>query len=234
MTKLLDIPVQVECLIRQRINRFVVEVEVEGKTRRAHINNTGRLREFLVSGRKAFCIPKDTPKTQYQLFAVEEGGLAALIDTALQMRAFEQLVSLGIKPWDNFRILRRSPRLYSSVFDYEFERLGEDILVEVKSAVLRENSYAMYPDCPTERGRRQIKELIRHVESGRKGLIVFIAALPNVEAFKPYVEGDSEVARLLRIAKDTGVEIRAISMHYEPIQQNIVLDNPDLPVFIPP
>jgi len=137
---------------------------------------------------------------------VEDSGLAALIDTGLQMKAFEQVISLGVKPWNNYRIIQRAPRFYSSVFDYELESRGENILVEVKSAVLRENSYAMYSDCSTLRGRRQIRELIKHVESGRRGLIVFIAALPHVKAFKPYVGGDEEVAELLKVAKSVGVE----------------------------
>jgi sugar fermentation stimulation protein A len=233
MQSLLDIHSQVECIIRQRLGRFVVEVEVNGKIGRAHVNNTGRLGGYLVQGKRAFCTPKSGLKTSYKLFAVEDEGSAALIDTALQMRAFEEIINQGIKPWDNYRILRRAPRRYNSVFDYEFERLGENVLVEVKSAVLREGSYAMYPDCPTERGRRQIRELIEHVESGGRGLIVFIAALPHVKAFKPFIEGDEEVAKLLSVAGNAGVELRAISMHYEPSALRVVLDSPDLPIVIP-
>ncbi|MEM1632317.1 MAG: DNA/RNA nuclease SfsA, partial [Thermofilum sp.] len=102
----------------------------------------------------------------------------------------------------------------------------------LKSAVLREGPYAMYPDCPTLRGRRHIRELTELARSGWRALIVFIAAAPGVSAFKPYERGDPEVARLLRQAKESGVLLRAVSMHYDPALSAVVLDNPSLQVLV--
>ena len=34
----------------RRLNRFVAEVEVGGKTERVHVKNTGRLKELLLPG----------------------------------------------------------------------------------------------------------------------------------------------------------------------------------------
>jgi sugar fermentation stimulation protein A len=89
-----------ECLIVERLNRFVVRVEISGKKHSMHINNTGRLEEFLIRGRKAFCMKTEHKgKTEGRLFAIEERGLGALIDTQLQMKAFERLVEKGQIPW---------------------------------------------------------------------------------------------------------------------------------------
>jgi hypothetical protein len=44
-----------KCRIVERLNRFVVFVEIAGKQHFMDINNTGRLEEFLIRGRRAFC-----------------------------------------------------------------------------------------------------------------------------------------------------------------------------------
>ena len=50
------------CRIIERLNRFVILVSIDGKEYSAHINSTGRLREFLVKDRKAFCIRQEMPQ----------------------------------------------------------------------------------------------------------------------------------------------------------------------------
>jgi len=91
----------------------------------------------------------------------------------------------------------------------------------------------MYPDCPTVRGRRHIKELIQHVSAGGRGAIVFIAALPNIQAFKPDPHGDPEIPTLLSKAQAAGVLVKAINIHYDPPTSAIYLDDPDLKVELP-
>lgn len=232
---LLKIKETVECTIIRRTNRFVVEVEVDGKPAKAYINNTGRLRELLQPGMRGHCLPNPPGRrTQLRLFAINLHSLAAIIDTQLQMRALEEALKRGLLPWcGNCRIIRRNPRLGSSILDYLIERQGRETYTEVKSAVLAgPNGYAMYPDCPTQRGRRHIQELTRHAQRGGAALIIFIAALPGAKAFKPYAKEDPEIPRLLRHAAQTGVEIKAIAMHYNPKKATITLNNPNLPVKI--
>jgi len=78
------------CIIIERLNRFVVKIEINGTYHPAHINNTGRLSELLVKGRQAFCFRTHRGgKTDFRLFAIEESGFGALIDTQLQMKAFK-------------------------------------------------------------------------------------------------------------------------------------------------
>lgn len=235
LADLVKIKETVKCTIIRRTNRFVVEVEVEGKPAKAYINNTGRLQELLQPGRRGHCLPNPLGRrTQLRLFAINLHSLAAIIDTQLQMQTLEKALSRGLLPWcRNCRIIRRNPRLGSSVLDYLIERQGRETYTEVKSAVLAGPSgYAMYPDCPTQRGRRHIQELTRHAQRGGAALIIFIAALPGAKAFKPYAKGDPQIPGLLRHAAQAGVEIRAIAMHYNPRKATITLYNPNLPVKI--
>ena len=61
-----------ECSIIERLNRFVVMVEIKGTNHPAYINNTGRLSKFLVKGRKAFCFrTQNQGKTDFRLFAID-------------------------------------------------------------------------------------------------------------------------------------------------------------------
>lgn len=221
-----------ECTIIRRLNRFVVEIEVEDNLSLAHINNTGRLEGFLQKGNKGFCV-KNVPqhKTEYRLFAVKEGDLAAVIDTQFQMKAFERALAAGLFRWlTGCGIIRRNAKLGSSVIDYLLMCNGERLYLEVKSAVLREGHYAEYPDCPSTRGRKHVTELIEHREKGGAATILFMAALPAVEAFRPNRAGDPELCDLLSRAKDRGVDIRAAALFYDPRDSLVYLYNPDLPV----
>ena len=235
---LVTTPRFVECVVEERLNRFVVAVRHGRELKRAHINNTGRLLELLSRGRGVACIPwseKASPRrTSLRLFAVREESGWALIDTQFQMRAFEQAVEDERIWWlKRYSLARRNPRPGDSVLDYllrEHQGPGE-LFLETKSAVLREGTFAMYPDCPTERGQRHVRELMEHVAQGGKGAICFVAAMPRVSAFRPSVAGDPVVAALIKESQEAGVDVRAVAMHFD--GNGILLDNPDLPVLFP-
>ncbi|HIP89313.1 MAG TPA: DNA/RNA nuclease SfsA, partial [Thermococcus paralvinellae] len=59
---LLRLPI-VEGEFIERANRFVGLVRMDGETKRALITNTGRLEEFMIRGKRCFCIPKQGGKT---------------------------------------------------------------------------------------------------------------------------------------------------------------------------
>lgn len=227
---LLKLPI-IDCIFLERINRFVALVRINGEIKRALITNTGRLEEFMIKGRKAFCIPKQGGKTEFTLIGfLEMNGRGAIIDTRTQAKAFEKAVEMGLITWlKNCRIKRKEVKIGSSRLDYLLECNGEEIWVEMKSAVLREGEYAMYPDCPSIRGQKHIKELITLKEQGEKAMILFIGALPNVRKFKPYEKGDPEIVKLLRLAKRKGVEIRAIGISLLP-SGDVILENENLEV----
>jgi len=222
----------VECEIIKRINRFVVEVEMGSARIFASINNTGRLEDFLVKGRTGYCIGKEGGKTRYKLVAVRDKEGGAILDTNLQMKAFERALKNEYILWlSGYRISKRNPRVGGSRLDYLLDN-EDKLYVEVKSAVLRVGNEASYPDCPTERGRRHIMELIDLARKGERAMILFIAGLPGVRSFIPARWIDARIAELLKEAREAGVEIKALSMHLNTNRKVIVLENPDLPVRI--
>lgn len=232
---LLDIKKAFTCRIQKRLNRFVVRVERQNEPLDLHINNTGRLEEFMVPGKKAFAfMTPHTRRTAGRLFAVSERGGGALIDTRLQMRSFEQAVLSRIIPrLKGCRGFVRDVRLGTSLIDYSLRFPFENVFCEVKSAVLRENDWAMYPDCPSLRGRRHIQDLTDWVKKGNRGMIFFMAALKEIRAFKPYREADPVLAGLLKKAHEAGVDVCAAGLFYDPSTSTVRFYDPDLPVFLP-
>ncbi|WP_010478757.1 DNA/RNA nuclease SfsA [Thermococcus zilligii] len=224
----------IRCTFLKRLNRFVALVEIKGETRRALVTNTGRLVEFMVPGRKAFCVPKTGGKTDFILVAFEDlNGRGAIVDTRTQARAFERAVELGLIPWlKDCSIKRKEVTMGESRLDYLFECPKGEVYAEMKSAVLRggvRGEYAMYPDCPSVRGQRHIKELIELKRTGKEAMIFFVGAMPGVEKFRPNERGDPEIARLLKEARKAGVQIHAMSISLLPGGE-VILEEPELKV----
>ncbi|WP_457741797.1 DNA/RNA nuclease SfsA [Thermococcus sp.] len=224
----------VPCRFIERLNRFVALIDVNGGIRKALVTNTGRLEEFMVPGKRAFCLPKRGGKTDFVLLAFEDlEGKGAIIDTRTQAKAFEKALELGLIPWlRDCSIKRKEVRVGNSRLDYLFDCPDGDLYGEMKSAVLRggeRGEYAMYPDCPSLRGQKHIRELIDLRKAGKNAVIFFIAAMPGVEKFRPYEQGDPEIARLLREAKKAGVRIEGLSISLLP-NGRVILERPSLKV----
>lgn len=224
----------IPCRFLERLNRFVALVDVSGEVKKALVTNTGRLEEFMIPGRKAFCISKTGGKTDFVLVAFEDlEGKGAIIDTRTQVKAFERAVELNLIPWlRDCKIRQREVRVGNSRLDYLFECSYGELYGEMKSAVLRggeRGEYTMYPDCPSLRGQRHIRELIDLAKAGKNSIIFFIGAMPGVEKFRPYEPGDPEIVRLLREAHKTGVRLEALSISLLP-GGDVILEKPELEV----
>jgi sugar fermentation stimulation protein A len=217
-----------------RLNRFVGKIYINNEVTYGHITNTGRLKEYLVRDKNILIKSIKGKKLKYRIVSVEDiEGKYAIIDTLTQNDVFLYLVREGMIRWlEGCRILKRNPRINGTVFDYLIRCKDKIYLVETKSAVLRgENNEAMYPDCPTIRGRRQIKTLINSI-TNYIPMLIFIAGLPNVSCFKPYRDGDSVMSDLIIKAYKEGLRIYAISIYMDGDGQ-IYLENPGLPLCIP-
>lgn len=206
-----------------------MEIEIDGSTVEAHLTNTGRLHELLTPGRPCLATRIKGKRLNYRLLALMHRGGYALIDTLTQMRSLEEAIARDLIPWlKGCRIARRNPRLGGSTLDYELECGSHRRLVEVKSAVLEgPRSESMYPDCPTDRGVRHVKELASLARRGERPLIIMVAAFPGARCFKPYRQGDPRLYEELARAVRSGVEVRAIGI-YMTRRGEVVLYNPDL------
>lgn len=66
-----------------RPNRFIAEVEVDGKTETVHVKNTGRCRELLLPGSKVILEKPDNPERKTNNVSCDNG----LIPSYVQYRS---------------------------------------------------------------------------------------------------------------------------------------------------
>lgn len=219
------------CAIIRRENRFVVTVENDCKIKHALLRNTGRLHDLIQNGYTALCRDRDVGKTDCELIGVLiDDERAALIDTYTQARMFELATSKKLIPLlAGWSIDGKEVTVNGSRLDYKIASDNRKGYLELKSAAYCDGYYAMYPDCPSERGLRHVNALEQLKLDGYRSVIAFVAAHPNAKAFKPNAEGDKVLATKIGSAYRSGVEVHAVKIFLD-ANGNVFLVNPDLPV----
>ncbi|UXD21235.1 sugar fermentation stimulation protein A [Ignicoccus pacificus DSM 13166] len=212
------------CTIIRKLNRFVIEARIGNEKAKVHNTNTGRLEDLIWEGNLAYCSSKSSGKTKYKLVAaqVRDGGFA-VVDTNLQEMAFLKAYEMNLIHWlKDCSFVRRRPRLGKGFSDFEFSCNGTRTIVELKSADLKGPfNEAMWPDCPTERGKRHLLELGEFVRKGNRAVVTFIAGFPGACCFRPYLKGDPEVLDRLLESVSMGVEVRVHGMYFDPFTSTI-------------
>ena len=198
----------------ERINRFTARAELDGKTETVHVKNTGRLRELLIPGSEVWLARSDNParKTRYDLIAVrKQDGVLYNIDS--QAANTVTLEWLRRQDWDE---IRPEYRYGASRVDF-FMRKGErKVLMEVKGCTLERDGTGYFPDAPTERGVKHLRELAHAAESGWEAVLAFVIQMDGVSEVRPNRDTDPAFADALEEAARRGVRIRFLTCHVEP------------------
>lgn len=196
-----------------RLNRFSASVTIEGKAQTVHVPNSGRLKELLISGRPALLSPAANPerKTRYTLKAIKHEDIWVSIDSTAVNDIIEDALKNGRLPhFGRVEELRREVVYKGSRFDFRIiEAHGRVCFLEVKSVTLVKDRIAMFPDAPTERGRKHLMELIDAAKNGHRAIVIFCIQRPDADTFRPYDENDPAFGKALREAKSNGVEVYA-------------------------
>ena len=85
--------------------------------------------------------------------------------------------------------------------------LEDPCFVEVKGVTLVVGKEARFPDAPTERGTKHLKELIKLKKEGFRTVVFFLVQHPLGESFRPNWENDPLFSQTLNEAHENGVEI---------------------------
>ena len=99
----------------------------------------------------------------------------------------------------------------SSRFDFYLEKDGRKIFVEVKGVTLEENGIVLFPDAPTERGVKHIRELIDAKENGYEAYVFFVVQMEQCSLFVPNERMHPEFAETLKAAEASGVGVKAVN-----------------------
>lgn len=210
----------VKGIFKARPNRFIAEVEVGGKLEIAHVPNTGRCKELLVDGAVVWLEPSDNPnrKTKYSLHFVENKGvLVSLYSQQANSIVYDAIVNGKIKELSGYSHHQREKTVDNSRIDIYLANKEEDCcgmnflvepcFVEVKGVTLIVDDEARFPDAPTERGSKHLKELIKLKKQGNRCCVFFLIQHPAGKFFRPNWENDPVFSQTLNEAYDEGVEI---------------------------
>ena len=193
-----------------RPNRFIAHVEIEGNAEVVHVKNTGRCRELLQPGATVWCLDAEKPsrKTRYDLIAVQKGDRLINMDSqAPNTAAKEWLAGGGLGTLEN---LKAETVMGQSRFDFSFEKDGKKCFLEVKGVTLETEGVCAFPDAPTERGTRHLRELTELVKEGYGAYVLFVIQMADVKYLRPNDATDPAFAEALRQAAAAGVQILAM------------------------
>ena len=204
-------------VFQARPNRFIALVDLEGETRRCHVPNTGRLRELLLPGVRAWCQfhPEPGRKTAWTLIAVERDGVVVNLDSQAPNHVAADFIRsgrLGLVP-----DLMKAEQVFSdSRLDLYYEAGAVKGYVEVKGVTLEEDGVARFPDAPTQRGRKHLLALKAAVAAGYRATALFVIQMEGVNTFSPNTPRDPAFAQALSEAAAAGVEIKAVTCRVTP------------------
>ena len=207
-------PNMVPGTFRARPNRFIAHVEIDGEEEICHVKNTGRCGELLLPGVQVWCQhhEKGSRKTRFSLISVKKGEKIVNIDSQIPNKlAFDYVKNggLGFIP----DVLKAEKTFGNSRFDLYYECAGKMRFVEVKGVTLEENGVAKFPDAPTERGEKHLKELEHAAKQGYEARVLFVLQMSPMKHFEPAEERDPKFAAALRHAAQNGVSIKAVECH---------------------
>lgn len=198
-----------EGIFIDRPNRFIANVEINGKKTVCHVKNTGRCKELLISGTKVYLQHSDNPsrKTEFDLIAVEKGNILINIDSAAPNKAAAEYIR---KIFGENAVIKQEVKYGTSRIDFFIESNGEKWFIEVQGVTLEQNGRAYFPDAPTLRGVKHLNELCAAVKEGYRACALFIIQMKGVSAFSPNNVTHPEFGKALKRAAESGVIIKAV------------------------
>ena len=202
-----------------RPNRFIAHVEVDGRVETVHVKNTGRCRELLVPSCRVVLEKASNParKTPYDLIATykvcpgHENGWLFNIDS----QAPNKVVAEWLAGQD-YDLVKPEYTFGASRVDFYMERGPERYLLEVKGCTLEVDGVGYFPDAPTERGVKHLRELAGACEQGYHAMLAFVIQMEGVAEVRPNVATHPEFGEALAAAKAAGVEVLFLQCNVKP------------------
>ncbi|MBE5905034.1 MAG: DNA/RNA nuclease SfsA [Pseudobutyrivibrio sp.] len=200
----------VEAKFISRPNRFIAHVDIDGIEVVVHVKNTGRCKELLIPGCRVYLEKATNPerKTPYDLVAVDTPIGIINIDS--------QAPNAVVKEWlmkQDYDLVVPEYKYGNSRIDFYMEKGEDKYLLEVKGCTLIKDGIGYFPDAPTERGVKHLRELTAAIDKGYKAMAAFVIQVEGVSEVRPNIETHPEFGVALNEAKNAGVEVLNLKCH---------------------
>ena len=199
-----------EAVFKERPNRFIAYVETRNGREICHVKNTGRCKELLQPDATIYVQRNDNParKTKLDLIGVKKNQYLINMDSQAPNMAVKEWLKAG-------NLFSETAKIYpekkygDSRFDFYIEDGKRRVFMEVKGVTLEEDGICRFPDAPTERGVKHIRELIKCMEEGYEAYILFVIQMSPVKYLEPNDVTHKAFGDALREAKEAGVHVLA-------------------------
>lgn len=183
----------------ERLNRFVIQCNLNSKSVKVFLPNSGRLQELLIPDLPYLIYPADNmPTLKYRVAGCILENRAIMLDTHKSNHIARTLLeSNRIPGLENVKVIKAEVTHNNNRFDFLLEQDKELIYTEVKSCTLFHHNLAMFPDAVTERGTRHVRELIELVKQGYKCAVIFLLHTKDIEFFLPDFHTDPDFTNAL-------------------------------------
>lgn len=203
----------------ERCNRFVARVETEAGIEAVHVKNTGRCRELLVPGAKVWLTRGRNPGRKYawDLICAEKQRSAPETEEAfppLLVNLDSQAPNQAVGEWLRAGKLLPGAKVRAEVvhgasrFDFALEDEAGTLFLEVKGCTLEREGVAAFPDAPTERGTKHLRELTAWAKAGNRAAVFFLIQMSAIEEHEAHDEAPPHPASGFREAPDDAFPAR--------------------------
>jgi sugar fermentation stimulation protein A len=207
-----------------RPNRFLVNLKVEksNKTEKAFLHDPGRMKELLVPNARLIIrepLSIKDRKTSWDILAVEYENKIVTINSSLPNRVIKQAIkNKWISELTKYNNIKPEIKHGNSRLDFLLTNDKESCYVEVKGVTLVKGRKALFPDAPTKRGARHLRELIDIKSKGNRAIVLFVCMRDDPRIFSPNEETDPSFSFQLKEAVSQGVEILVFTV--KPVIKN--------------
>ena len=222
----------------RRPNRFVAEVEIDGRRETVHVKNTGRCKELLLPGATVYLEESDNPsrKTRYDLVVVHKEGLGLV---NMDSQAPNKVAGEWLKA-QGFSLVKAEYSYGKSRIDFYMEGQPKAefwreaafpahtpadqteqaaiprYLMEVKGCTLEIDGVGYFPDAPTERGVKHLQELAAAARQGFRCIAAFVIQMEGIKEVRANVETHPEFGQALQLAREAGVQVLFLCCSVKP------------------
>lgn len=207
----------------ERPNRFIAFVKYKEQTLRCHVPDPGRLKEILYPGVTVllrFPVVKTTEKTDAGLIGVYDpaGDVWVSTDSQLASRYIRQEWK-HLPVFQEYDFIKPEFTYGESRIDFLLKKTTESqqCLIEVKTVGLKkEDQIGYFPDAPTKRGARHVRELLKAAQEGYRSVVVFFVPRIDITQVKPNKSLDREFYKAVKEAEKGGVTFVALRFVFTP------------------
>lgn len=195
----------VEGIFIDRPNRFIAHVDIDGVINTVHVKNTGRCKELLLPKTPVRLEVSDNPnrKTLYDLVAVYKKNFGWI---NMDSQAPNKVVKEWLEKQD-YDYIKPEYKYGDSRIDFYMKKEDQEYLMEVKGCTLEIDGIGYFPDAPTTRGVKHLRELIKAKKADYECAVAFVIQMEGVKEVRPNIDTHPEFGVALQEAKEAGVKI---------------------------